>query len=319
MSSSIRLGFVSLVLAAMLVACSEEAVELDFDQRTPSTAAPVPHDDSRLVVGVGAMLGPVETYESHTGLLEYLAHSVGRQPQLVQRRTYEEMNRLLVSGEVDVAFICDGAYVPIRDRVTLLAVPIFRGAPSYHSVIITRDANLDSLGALRGRSFAFSDPLSQTGRLYAVYRLRHAFHTTPREFFSRTVYSGAHDESVRFVLDGQVDAASVDEMIYVRLIHDHPAWSTRLHVVEQSPAFGAPPVVARHGLPSDVVERLRAALLAAASTPTSRAYLEDMGIDGFVASTDYTFAIQVAEDALAVEPHAADELARDPSANLTQP
>jgi len=276
--------------------CSHDAVELDFSQRSTPPPA-VAHDDSRLVVGVGAMIGPVETYESHAGLLRYLAHAVHRRPQLVQRRTYEEMNRMLVSEEVDVAFICTGAYIPIRDRVTLLAVPIFDGEPNYHSIVIARDPSLRSLSDLRGRSFAFTDPLSQTGRLYPIYRLRRDLQTTPRQFFSHTVYSGAHDESVHLVLEGQVDAAAVDEIVYLHLLGDHPEYAQRLHIIDRSPAFGAPPVVARAGLPDDVVQWLREALLASSEAPAARAYLEDLGVDGFVATADYAFAIQVARDA----------------------
>jgi len=279
-----------------LVGCGDDAVELDFSQRSTPPPA-VSHDDSRLVVGVGAMIGPVETYESHAGLLRYLARAVHRRPQLVQRRTYEEMNRMLISGEVDVAFICTGAYIPIRDRVTLLAVPIFDGEPSYHSILIARDPSLRSLSSLRGHSFAFTDPLSQTGRLYPIYRLRRDLQTMPREFFSRTVYSGAHDESVHLVLDGQVDAAAVDEVVYRHLLGDHPEYAPRLHVLDRSPAFGAPPVVARAGLPDDVVQSLRAALLASSEAPEARRYLQDLGVDGFAETADYAFAIRVARDA----------------------
>jgi ABC-type phosphate/phosphonate transport system substrate-binding protein len=47
------------------------------------------------------MSSPYETFVHYQALLEYLASKVGRKIQLVQRKTYAEINDLLGSGGID--------------------------------------------------------------------------------------------------------------------------------------------------------------------------------------------------------------------------
>ena len=164
---------------------------------------------------------------------------VPRRLEIVQKRTYEETNRLLLDGEIDVAFICTGAYVAIRDRVRLLAVPVVQGSPTYASVLLARRGGPASIEALRGVRFAFTDPLSNTGRLYPIYLLGQRFSATPREFFGAIVYSGANDESIRLVLAGVVDAAAVDCLVWEEFARRQPAQAGELSLIHRSPPFGA--------------------------------------------------------------------------------
>jgi phosphonate transport system substrate-binding protein len=71
-----------------------------------------------------------------SALKTYLETAAGRPVKLVLRRTYEEITTLLVSGQLDAAWICGYPYVSFRDRLELLAVPVWRGQPLYQSYII---------------------------------------------------------------------------------------------------------------------------------------------------------------------------------------
>jgi phosphonate transport system substrate-binding protein len=52
-------------------------------------------------------------------------------------------------------------------ELRLLAVPVWRARPVYQSCPIAGQTSaIASLGDLRGRSFAFSDPLSNSGYPY---------------------------------------------------------------------------------------------------------------------------------------------------------
>lgn len=294
-SVEIRVSAALAVLAAF--GCSENPIELDFTRQGSAAPARARQDASRLVIGIGAMLGPEETYESHAELMRYVARAVGFEADIVQRRTYQEMNRLLMEEEVDIAFICTGAYVAIRDHVLFLAAPILHGEPTYRSFIIARRGGPTSVEALRGRRFAFTDPLSNTGRLYPIYLLRRRFGTSARDFFGAVSYSGAHDESVRLVAAGLVDGAAVDGHVYQQLIESHPAWAERVVVLQRSPPFGSPPFVARAGLPAALVEQLRTTLLAAGRDASAEPLLRRVGIDGFAPTADYSLAVRVSEAA----------------------
>jgi len=300
-NAEVRLSVAIAVIAAL--GCAENPIELDFSRHEPAAPARAQRDASRLAIGIGAMLGPEETYRSHAELMRYVARAAGFEADIVQRRTYQEMNRLLMEDEIDIAFICTGAYVAVRDHVVFLAAPILHGEPTYRSFIIARRGGPASVEELRGRRFAFTDPLSNTGRLYPLYVLRRRFDTSARDFFGAMSYSGAHDEAVRLVASGLVDGAAVDGHVYRQLLEAHPDWAERVVVLERSPPFGSPPFVARAGLPAGLVEQLRAILLSAGDDATAAPLLRRVGIDGFAPTADYSLAVEVSVAA-------ADELLR---------
>src|SRR3954454_1892239 len=66
----------------------------------------------------------------------YLNKATGCEVQLIQRRTYEEITSLLVSGQLNAAWICGYPFVQYRDQLSLVAVPVWRGKPLYRSYLI---------------------------------------------------------------------------------------------------------------------------------------------------------------------------------------
>ena len=71
-----------------------------------------------------------------TKLKTYLSRKTGREVQLVQRRTYEEITALLLSGQLDGAWICGYPFAQFRAQLSLIAVPVWRGKPLYQSYLI---------------------------------------------------------------------------------------------------------------------------------------------------------------------------------------
>lgn len=66
-------------------------------------------------------------------LRAYLERATGRSVRLLTRRTYKEVTALLVSGQLDAAWICGYPFVAYGRRLALVATPIWRGAPLYRS------------------------------------------------------------------------------------------------------------------------------------------------------------------------------------------
>ncbi len=292
-----RLRTLVIVAAACSACRSERVVDLDFSRgvRAADVAAP---KDQVLRVAVGTFVSPESTYASYARLADMLAAGVSRRAELVQRESYEQVNRLLLDGEVDVALICTGAYIPIRDRVRLLAVPVFAGHATYYSVVIAHRPGPISLAELRGKRFAFTDPLSNPGRPYPPLLLPSQFQSPPRMFFATLVSTGHHDGSIREVADGAVDGAAVDSLVLGAYLRDPPQRATDLVELHRSPPFGAPPFVARLGLPADLVESIRKLLLALHEDPAGREHLSKIGVERFEPSGDYQFAAKVAGEAL---------------------
>jgi len=237
-----------------------------------------------LRVAVAAVVSPKVTLDSYRGLLDYLAMRLDRPVELLQRPTYAEINALVRSGQADVAFVCGGAYVEAqRDfGMELLAAPQVNGEALYHSYLIApANSSIQSLEDLRGKRFAFTDPLSHTGHVVIQYRL-HEKGESPETFFGEIIFTYSHDNSIRAVAGGLVDGASVDSLVYDLLIGLEPELAERTRIVETSPAYGIPPVVVHPDLSPDLKSQLRDALLDMANDSDGRHALAELHIDRFV-------------------------------------
>lgn len=234
-------------------------------------------------IAVSAMISPRDTFESYAGFVNYLADRVDMRAELVVRKTYEEVNQLVLDGEVDVAFICTGAYVLSgqRERMRVLVAPVVRGEEYYYSdIIVPMDSPARSLADLQGKRFAYVDELSNTGR-GAPRRLLEARGLDPNAFFSETLLTGSHDKSVRVVGSGLVDGAAIDHLIRDAMLLEEDELAMRTRCVERIGPFGMPPVVVPITLDERLAERLQMVLLEAGDDPEARVFLDRLGIDRF--------------------------------------
>lgn len=204
---------------------------------------------------------------------------------LVKRRTYQEILALLLAGQVTAAWICGFPFVRYRDRLSILAAPLYHGAPLYQSYLIARtDVPGDTLEAFRGRPHAFSDPDSNSGWLVTRHRLAE-LGEAPESFFSRTFFTYGHRNVVRAVAAGLADTGSVDGYVWDVLAEREPELTRQTRVVLRSDRFGFPPIAclasARRTIP---VQALGAALESLSGDPAGRAVLDMLRLDGFAAA-----------------------------------
>lgn len=277
------------VLVPALAACTNEPFrEVNADVAPAAhvedgaSSSPVAHV---LHVSVAGMESPRSTYAAYASLFAEVGRRLGMNVVFVQRRTYAEVNGLLTTGGVDVALICTGGYLRLAHDdpgiVEVVAVPIVDGSPTYRSlVVVPAGSTATSIADLAGVRFAFTDALSLTGREWVVHRLLEMGHT-PEEFFGDILLTGSHDRSTMAVARGVVDGAAVHSIVYRRLVARDPQLASRIRVIETSPEFGMPPVVAAKRLPAAVRERLRGVLTTLADDPDGASMLRGAQIDRF--------------------------------------
>jgi phosphonate transport system substrate-binding protein len=205
---------------------------------------------------------------------------------MTQRRTYHEVNELLRHGQVDLAIICTGAYLSASTEKTpleVIAVPVYAEGPVYHSFfLVGAQSGIESLEQLRGRRFAFSDPLSLSGRYYPLYALLDRG-LDPGTFFSETTFTYSHDGNMRAVLDGIVDAAAVDSLVYEFDVRRNPDLAKRLRIIHRSPPLGVSPFVVPKSLDADLRLSLQEALFSATDDPQGQRALSELTIERFAA------------------------------------
>lgn len=247
--------------------------------------------DEVLRIGVASMITPVETVRYYQEIVDYIGEELGIPVEMVHRRSYEEMDRLLEKAEVKIAFICSYPYVRDKDAfgVELLVVPKVNGKTTYHScIIVHKDSPINSFAELKGKTFAFTDPRSNSGRLYPVYLLR-TMGKTPEEFFKKTIYSYSHNKSVELVAKKKVDGAAVESIVFEYMVKTGSPYASQVKVIKRSPPFGIPPVVVTKDINPGLKEKIRNILLNMHRKEKGRRILNSMLIESFVLGSDNSY------------------------------
>jgi len=276
-------------LAIFLTGCrtdsSSNVIALSRLEPLPET---VPAEVLPLRVAVAAVISPRGTIASYQPLLDYMSEKLHRPIELVQRRTYGEINDLVASGGVDIAFVCTGAYVVGSQQrgMDLLVAPQVNGEALYYSyLIVPADSPATGLNDLRDKVFAFTDPISTTGRLYPT-SLVQALGETPETFFARTFFTYSHDKAIEAVANRVADGAAVDSLVYDFAVTRDPSLAQKVRIIHRSPPFGTPPVVVTPSIRPQLRAELQDLLLGLPDTPQGRAALAAIGVDRFVPVTD---------------------------------
>lgn len=284
-----------LSLALVLTGCTLSPpvtrVSLYRTEPVPEASAAGGADTAPIRIAAASILSPQETLRSYGAFFAYLEKKVGRPIELVQRQTYQETYDLLKYGSLDLAMVCTYVYVLGHDEIGLevLAAPEVGGKPEYQSFVITRaESGITRFEELAGKRFAFTDPLSTTGRIYPLALLK-AQGRDPGTFFESTTYTYSHDNSIAAVVRGVVDGAAVDSLVYEQWRRSHPDAADRLRVIDRSPVLPSPPIVASPRLDPRLRETFRTALLEMHRDPEGRAVLASLGIDRFVALPDSAY------------------------------
>jgi ABC-type phosphate/phosphonate transport system substrate-binding protein len=150
----------------------------------------------------------------------------------------------------------------------------------YRSELVARDQDPGrGIEDFRGRVAAINARRSHSGcnALRAlVAPLAHR-----GRFFSRTVRSGSHRESIALVRAGQADIAAVDCVTLALLGRRSPELPTGLRIVGSTAAAPGLPLVTSRNRSPDELQALRRALFAACAKPAFERLRQALLIEGF--------------------------------------
>lgn len=286
--------FVQLIVIScigIISACSQvdERAAVDFSKRIVvnkpvSTESP----KGTIRIAIGAMVSPKETLSAYQDLVGYLGAKLNRKLEIVQRKTYQEINEMLASGDVDLAFICSGPYVTGKDKhdLELLVAPEVNGSHFYNSYLIVNSGGPEkTITDLRGKTFAFTDPDSNTGKISPTHVLNE-MGETPETFFGSIIYTYSHDNSIMAVAKGLVHGASVDGLIWDYFNRIAPEVTSATRIIAKSEDYGIPPVVVSPVMDDQTRGEIRNALLEMDSDPQGASILKKIMIDKFVEAHD---------------------------------
>jgi phosphonate transport system substrate-binding protein len=234
------------------------------------------------------MLG--EQQDSVLRWKNYLEKRLDRTLTFVQRRSYQELSDAMLEDKIDAGWVCGRLYVQNKTYQRLLAVPVWKGKPVYQSYLIVpkEDSTTQSILDLRGKMFAYSDPLSNSGQLVPRANILRQG-SDPKTYFRKVLITYSHRKNIEAVAAGLVNGSNVDGYIYDQLAKIKPDLISKTRIVQKSDYFGFPPIVARWNLPDKDFNKLQSVLVGMNKDEEGRKLLSEMGLDGFIAGNDHLY------------------------------
>ncbi|MEN6411398.1 MAG: phosphate/phosphite/phosphonate ABC transporter substrate-binding protein [Veillonellales bacterium] len=275
------------VLCMLLGGCQNQQNQyIDFSR--PSANPPVysraEQEQGPILIALASVMSPYETISYYRKIAEHISRETGRQVVLIQRKTYAEVNMLLANGDVDIAFLSTGAYSSYQgmNEIEILVMAEHGDNVFYNAdVIVHTDSSIKTMDDLKGKVFAFTDPLSYSGHMVIEDYLRQ-HGTSPEKFFKRYFYTYNHDKSLWAVANKLADGASFDSQIYEYAKERNPELTANIRIIFSTAPVPTGPVVVSKRMKAEQKEQLRSIFLNMYQDPDTIPALQGLVIDRFV-------------------------------------
>ena len=284
-----RLRTFFLLLLLILAACPTQG-ETDTQQNSESTP----------VMNLG--LVPFETGEEllkdMQPLIDVLEGGMKMEVRPVVAADYAGVVEALRGNKLDVAFLSPASYVLAKQEadVRIILKSQRNGAANYYGAIIVRaDSGINSLQDLKNKRFAFGDPLSTSGHVFARKMMLEAG-INPERDLDKFIYAGSHDSTILSVLNGKVDggATYADDIenkrnAWKRFLQ--PKDHDKIKVLTYTEPIPSDNICVSKNYPKELTDRLRKTILDFSQSAEGKELFQKVyNFDGYVPATDEDYA-----------------------------
>jgi len=256
------------------------------------TAAEPPPKELRVVFI--AYENPTQLVEDVRPVVAYLTKQLGIPVKHFVATDYAGVVEALRARRADMGFMGPLQYVMAHQQAGAYPIlgELYNGKPSYVSRIYVRKASgIRTLADLRGKTIAFTDPLSSSGYMYPLDLFKRAGLVqnadSANRFFRRVYFAGGDEQALRAVLNGFADAAGIGQ--YAITLLPQPE-REKLTTIAQTPPMPSHCVVVRRELNPQTVASLQSALFALNKGPNRKLLAKLYNVDGYVKVTHATYA-----------------------------
>ena len=278
------------VLAILAAGCGndEAPIEVDLNRRTDLKA---PGPGPSLAYAYLPQYSHQISYERHRLLVEYLRETTGLSFRQVYPDTFDEHEKMVMRGEIDISFSNPFVYVRLAKGGASAFARIIElsGRPDFFSQIIVRADNraIRTIGDCLGKRWIAVDPTSAGGYLFALghFRDQGVFPEDFAEIAFAPGPGGKQEKVVLAVYTGTYDIGSVRDGA-LELMGDRIDL-TQIRILAESRHYPGWVYAARAGLDPGVVERITRAMLALSpDDPTHGKILDAAHFKAIIASSD---------------------------------
>ena len=290
-------GLAVAATGSALTACGGQAAEPVGTASRPLEMAFIPSADTQKILASGKPLA--DLLEKETGLK--INTSVPT--------AYAPLVEAMGAGKVDVGWLAPFSYAVARKKyeADVILATVRAGSKTYPwQVVVSADSGIKTVDELRGKRFAFGDPLSTSSYLFPAAYIKEKYNLDPDKFFSQVTFAGGHDKVVIAVYNKQVDGGATfgpnvgapESDGRSRALSTLPDIMQKVVRILEADKIPNDTVSVRKGLPKDVVEKVRGGLLKVSKTDAGLKLLKDLyAIDGLdtASASDYDPLIKKAD------------------------
>lgn len=215
----------------------------------------------------------------------HLSRALGADVHFDESMPHADRRRAVEAGQVGIVWACGLLTAELiaggRLDAIVVGAPIFEGetAPVYHSVLIARDGDIESIEHAHGKRVAVNERESWSGNHGLAAHL--AGLGLSMNMFVDVVFTGSHRGSIGAVRDGRADIAAIDNTVwndFLRLDNLTTDARAGIAVIGRTADWPAPPFSLLASLDPDDRTRLAGAL-------TSIQPRQIAGLNGIEATT----------------------------------
>jgi len=191
-----------------------------------------------------------------------------------------------ISGATDASFIDVLSYFQLLEQqpcpVELLAVPVAQDGSehdiysSFFDIVVRKESPLHVSDDLEGCVWAHHGGTSHVEDDFLYQQ------GVPALNFSKTIETSSPAQALRYVLDGQADAASIDARTFDMVLHNSPCMADRLRILGSGCRADLPLVVVAAQLDTSLKQSIREAFLAVHQEPLFSRWLQEKAIERFI-------------------------------------
>jgi phosphonate transport system substrate-binding protein len=222
-----------------------------------------------------------------------LHRRLGVEVEVTDERSYSSF----AADRPDLSFICSLAWIHFRDlgmtSARPVAAPILSGdrygdRPIYFSDVIVhnRSAARHFLD-LRGRSWSYNEPLSQSG--YGVTRHHLVSLGETGGFFGDVVAAGSHAASIRMVAEGEIEGSAIDSHVLEVTLKSEPRMRERIRIIDRLGPSSIQPVTMSDRVAPDLRAQIVETLVSLHADRQAAPVLAASLVDRFVAVDPDTY------------------------------
>ena len=199
-----------------------------------------------------------------------LEKSTGLRINVTVMTSYAAQVEAMCSGSIDMGF-----FAPLQMTLLLskgCGTPVLGAlrkddtgqlSTTYKSQILVSVASgITDINGLKGKKFAFVDPLSASGYVYPTLVVKNKTGQDPKTFFSSTIFAGGHPQAALAVYQGTVDGAATFIDARDSLVATTPDIKTKTKVIDTAGPIPNDGVALAKNFPDDIAKQVKDALIA---------------------------------------------------------